>query len=88
MDDFHLGDRVIWTANCRLGIIIDLLDYEGGRRGVIGVVLDNPKEFKSISAAECKRHEPPDIDDGDFNDCRQLSWLDDDDTGRLGNDVY
>lgn len=53
MEDFHLGDRVTWLPEKRIGIIIDLLDYEGGDSGMIGVFMDNGREIRSINANEC-----------------------------------
>jgi hypothetical protein len=83
MDDFHLGDRIFWIPSCRIGIIIDLLDYEGERLGIIGVMLDTPKEFKSLDAIECNRFEPSTYESADDP---HISWLDG--NSRLGNDVY
>lgn len=90
MDDFHLGDRVEWLTQRRLtidggetyraGIIIDLLDYEGSRRGVVGVLFDNPREMQSIPAIECRLATRPNWED-------EYDW----DPDRLGfppSDVY
>lgn len=60
MVDFHLGDRVMWITEREPGIIIDLLDYEGERVGMIGVFLVDKKEFKSLKARDCELHTPPD----------------------------
>lgn len=60
MVDFHLGDKVMWITERELGIIIDLLDYEGEDVGMIGVLLDASKEFRHLKARDCELHIPAD----------------------------
>lgn len=60
MSDFHLGDRVMWITERETGIIIDLLDYEEKKIGLIGVILDSTKEFRQLKARDCKLYSFPD----------------------------
>jgi hypothetical protein len=57
MLDFRLGDRVMWVTRKEMGIVTDLLDYEGGDKGLIGVLLNSTKQIHHISAKECTLHE-------------------------------
>jgi len=82
MEDFHLGDRITWVPENLAGIIIDLLDYEGGGAGMIGVLMDN-RQFRSLRACECRVQVSIDWDSlHDYGD------YDSEHYGFPGSDVY
>lgn len=51
--DFHLGERVLWVVQKETAIIINLLDYEGNDRGLIGILLDSTRHVFSVKADTC-----------------------------------
>lgn len=59
MDDFRLGDRVLWVPKKMTAIIIDLLEYDGARRGMIGILSDREKEMYTVAAEDCVIYVPP-----------------------------
>lgn len=58
MEDFRLGDRIMWLPQKETAIIIDLLEYDGERRGMIGILLDTSKEMHAAAAKECVLYQP------------------------------